>query len=59
MIKEKIDTTIDVSTITAEYENLVQQYKRAVALKDRLNEMKLKIDPFDKHYELKVADIDK
>lgn len=59
MIKEKIDTTIDVSTITAEYENLIQQYKRVVALKDRLNEMKLKIDPFDKHYELKVADIDK
>ena len=25
-------------SITAEYENLVQQYKRAVALKDRLNE---------------------
>lgn len=59
MIKEKIDTTIDLSTINAEYENLVQQYRKAVALKDRLNESKLKIDPFDKHYELKVADIDK
>ena len=30
-----------------------------VALKDRLNESKLKIDPFNKHYELRVADIDK
>lgn len=59
MIKEKIDTSIDLSTINAEYENLVQQYKRVVALKDRLNDSKLKIDPFDKHYELKVADIDK
>ncbi len=58
-IQEKINMRIDLTEINTELENLEKQYKRTVAIKDRLNDNKVAIDPFDKHYELKVADIDK
>lgn len=58
MIQEKINMKIDLTQINKEYDNLEKQYKKAVAVKDRINNMKLAIDPFDKHYELKIADLD-
>lgn len=37
-------------------QNLEKQYKRTVTLKDRLNDSKVAIDPFDKCYELLLID---
>ena len=58
-IKEKINTQIDLTEINTELANLEKMYKRTVAVKDRLNSSKLALDPFDKHYELKYADLEK
>lgn len=58
-IQEKINTQIDLTEINTELANLEKMYKRTVAVKDRLNSSKLALDPFDKHYELKYADLEK
>ena len=58
-IKEKINMQIDLTDINNELENLEKMYRKAVAIKDRLNTSKVALDPFDKHYELKYADLEK
>lgn len=59
LIQEKINMKIDLTEINTELENLEKQYKRTVAVKDRLNDRKTAIDPFDRHYEMKLEDLEK
>lgn len=59
LIQEKINIKIDLTEINTELENLEKQYKRTVAVKDRLNDRKTAIDPFDRHYEMKLEDLEK